>query len=411
MKKNLFERFVTQGTLVLHFADSGGEERYGSGAPVAHVHLRNPKVLRRLLADPEMAFGETYMKGDWWPGDGGLLAVFRLYFANGDNFGDGNRFVDLARRAFRGVSEMNSRIKSERNVQHHYDIDNELFQHFLDEDMQYSCAYFERDDMTLDEAQRAKLAHIGRKLLLKPGDKVLDIGCGWGGMALYLAETYDVEVVGLTLSNDQFSHAKKRAEAKGLSHRVTFLKEDYREHQGAYDAIVSVGMFEHVGRPQYQTFFDQVARLLKPDGRSLIHTIARNGVPPRDSRNWITKYIFPGGYIPSLSDIAPCVENTGMDLSDLEVWRIHYARTLAAWNERFQQRRDVFRERLGERFCRMWEFYLLGCEAIFRYGDLVVYHVQLAHSNDVVPLTRDYLYDEHDEGMVVPPAQSMSQAG
>ncbi|MES1937225.1 cyclopropane-fatty-acyl-phospholipid synthase family protein [Salinisphaera hydrothermalis] len=410
MKSSLFERFISRGTLVLHHAD-GQQARYGSGEPVAHVHLRNRKVITRLMADPEMAFGEAYMDGDWWPGDGGLQAVFQLYFANANNF-ESNRLVDLARRAFRGVSEMNNRMRSERNVQHHYDIDNELFQRFLDPEMQYSCGYFERDDMSLDEAQRAKLAHIGRKLLLEPGQKVLDIGCGWGGMALFLAREYDVDVVGLTLSNDQYDHARKRAEALGLSHRVTFLKEDYREHQGRYDAIVSVGMFEHVGRPQYQTFFDQVARLLKPDGRSLIHFIARNGVPPRDSRTWIQKYIFPGGYIPSLSDFAPCIEKTGMCLSDLEVWRLHYARTLAAWNERFQAQRDVFRERLGERFCRMWEFYLLGCEAIFRYGDLVVYHVQLAHQNDIVPLTRDYLYreDEQDETTAVAP-HSMSAAG
>lgn len=392
MKSSLFERFISQGTLVMHHADNS-EERYGSGEPIAHVHLRSRRVLARLFADPEMAFGEAYMDGDWWPGEGGLQAVFHLYFVNANNFGS-NRLMDLARRVFRGVSEMNTRGRSERNVHHHYDIDNELFQRFLDENMQYSCAYFAREDMSLDEAQRAKMAHIGRKLRLEPGDRVLDIGCGWGGMALFLAREYAVEVVGLTLSDDQYTHARKWAESLGLSHRVTFLKEDYREHQGAYDAIVSVGMFEHVGRPQYQIFFDQVSRLLKPEGRSLIHSIARNGVPPKNSRTWIQKYIFPGGYIPSLSDIAPCVENTGMSLSDLEVWRLHYARTLASWNERFQANRDEFRERLGERFCRMWEFYLLGCEAIFRYGELVVFHVQIAHQNNIVPVTRDYLYQE-----------------
>ncbi|MGN8157419.1 class I SAM-dependent methyltransferase [Salinisphaera sp. RV14] len=411
MKSSFFERFISRGTLVLHHAD-GAEQRYGSGEPVAHVHLRTTQVLRRLLADPEMAFGEAYMDGDWWPGEGGLQAVFRLYFANENNL-QSNRLMDLARRAFHGVREMNTRMRAERNVQHHYDIDNELFQRFLDPEMQYSCAYFEHEGMSLDDAQRAKLAHIGRKLLLEPGQTVLDIGCGWGGMALFLAREYDVDVVGLTLSNDQYDHACKRAETLGLSHRVTFLKEDYREHQGAYDAIVSVGMFEHVGRPQYQTFFDQVARLLKPDGRSLIHFIARNGVPPRDSRTWIQKYIFPGGYIPSLSDFAPCIEKTGMSLSDLEVWRLHYARTLAAWNARFQAERDVFRERLGERFCRMWEFYLLGCEAIFRYGQLVVYQVQLAHRNDAVPVTRDYLYADREPEPAVARARqsSVSAAG
>jgi cyclopropane-fatty-acyl-phospholipid synthase len=389
----LIERFIKRGTLVLH--TDGGAEYYGSGEPVAHVHLRNRDVLKRLTADPEIAFGEAYMDGDWWPGEGGLQAVFRLYFANAGNFAS-TRTLDMARVAFRGILEMNNQLRSKRNVEHHYDIDSSLFQHFLDEDMQYSCAYFRDADMTLDEAQLAKRQHIGRKLLLEPGQKVLDIGCGWGGMALYLAQAYNVKVVGLTLSEDQFSLAKQRAEKAGLAGQVTFLKEDYREHQGAYDAIVSVGMFEHVGRPQYQTYFDQVARLLKPDGRALIHTIGRNGVPPRDSRTWIQKYIFPGGYIPSLSDIAPRIEHTSLMLSDLEVWRLHYARTLATWNERFQNRREVFRERLGERFCRMWEFYLLSCEAVFRYGELIVFHFQLAHRNDVVPLTRDYLYRDEE---------------
>lgn len=391
MKSSLIERFISRGTLVMHHAD-GSQQSYGQGqAPFAHVHLRHDKVLTRLLSDPEMAFGEAYMDGDWWPGEGGLEAVFELYFANTDNFTT-NRWMDWLRTMLRGVLEMNNRIRSEKNVQHHYDIDNELFEQFLDDDMQYSCAYFAREDMSLKEAQRAKLAHIGKKLRLQPGDKVLDIGCGWGGMALFLAENHDVEVVGLTLSNDQYEHACKRAQDKGLTERVSFLKEDYREHQGAYDAIVSVGMFEHVGRPQYQTYFDTVARLLKANGRSLIHTIARNGVPPKDTRTWIQRYIFPGGYIPSLSEISPCVENSGLQLSDLEVWRQHYAKTLAAWNQRFQARRDLFKQRLGERFCRMWEFYLLSCEAVFRYGDLVVFHLQLAHGNDQVPTTRDYLY-------------------
>lgn len=377
---------------MVHYGD-GKSDRFGEGEPRAEVNLRNRKVVARLLSDPEMAFGEAYMDGDWWPGEGGLAAVFKLYFANADNFGSGG-LVNLARRALRGLNEFNSRIRSRHNVQHHYDIDNELFRHFLDEDMQYSCAYFETPDMSLEQAQRAKCQHIARKLCLQPGQRVLDIGCGWGGMGLFLAREYGVEVTGLTLSDNQYEYARARASSQGLTQRVHFLKEDYRDHQGSYDAIVSVGMFEHVGRPQFQTFFDQVARLLKPEGRSLIHTIGRNALPPTESRNWIQKYIFPGGYVPSLSEVAPCIERTGMSLADLEVWRLHYARTLAAWNKRFQQKRDIFHDRLGERFCRMWEFYLLGCEAAFRYGDLVVFHVQVAHRNDAVPVTRDYLYSD-----------------
>lgn len=401
MKTRFFDRLVDQGTLVIHYPDTNTQV-IGQGAPVAHVHLRNRKVLARLLSDPEMAFGEAYMDGDWWPGEGGLLAVFELYFANADNFGS-SRILDLARHALRGLREANSRLRSRRNVHHHYDIDHELFARFLDADMQYSCAYFENADMDLEAAQQAKCRHIARKLCLEPGDRVLDIGCGWGGLALYLARHYDVDVTGLTLSDDQYDYACERAQREGLADRVHFIKADYREHSPAgsdgYDAIVSVGMFEHVGRPQYPVFFEQVRRLLKPRGRSLIHSIGRNGPPVEATSGWIEKYIFPGGYIPSLSEIAPCVENTGLVLSDLEVWRLHYARTLACWNERFQAQRDVFRDRLGERFCRMWEFYLLGCQAIFRWGELVVFHVQLARDNDVVPVTRDYVYRDSSDSV------------
>jgi len=390
MPARFFDRYLTRGTLILHYP--GGESRrIGEGAPEAHVHLRRRRVMARLLADPEMAFGEAYMDGDWWPGEGGLLPLFELYFANVENFETG-RLLHWARHGLRRVIETNNRWRSRRNVQHHYDIDNELFSRFLDTDMHYSCAYFEAPDATLDAAQQAKCRHIARKLRLQPGQKVLDIGCGWGGLALYLARDYGVDVTGLTLSDNQYTYATQRAEAAGYADRVRFLQQDYREHDGAYDAIVSVGMFEHVGRPQYQTFFDQVRRLLKPDGRSLIHSIGRSG-PPRDNgHDWIEKYIFPGGYVPSLSDVAPRMEDAGLTLADLEVWRLHYARTLACWNERFQADRSVFEQRLGERFCRMWEFYLLGCQAIFRWGELVVFHLQLTRRNDAVPLTRDYLY-------------------
>ncbi|GAB3685599.1 class I SAM-dependent methyltransferase [Salinisphaera aquimarina] len=390
MKIRYFDRLISQGTLAIHYPDRN-TQLIGNGSPKAHIHLRERKVLTRLFSDPEMAFGEAYMDGDWWPGEGGLSALFELYFANVDNFGS-SRILDIARHALRGLREANSRLRSRRNVKHHYDIDRELFQRFLDSDMQYSCAYFEDPDMTLDQAQQAKCRHIAAKLCLQPGDRVLDIGCGWGGLALYLARHHDVDVTGLTLSDDQYDYACERAEREGVTDRVRFLQQDYREHDGEYDAIVSVGMFEHVGRPQFQTFFDQVARLLKPEGRSLIHTIGRNGPPIEDTHGWIEKYIFPGGYVPSLSEVAPCVEDTGMSLSDLEVWRLHYARTLGCWNERFQAHRDTFEARLGERFCRMWEFYLLGCQAIFRWGELVVFHLQLAQRNDVVPITRDYLY-------------------
>ncbi|NNC23110.1 class I SAM-dependent methyltransferase [Salinisphaera sp. USBA-960] len=392
MKRRIFERFLHHGSLTL-VHPSGKRESFGSGEPSAEVILQRKGVMRRLMADPEMAFGEAYMDDDWRPGRGGLLAIFRLYFANVES-ASASFFYRLIGSCVRRFREANSKLSAQRNIHHHYDVDSELFREFLDPDMQYSCAYFETDDTTLADAQRAKCAHIGRKLCLSPGERVLDIGCGWGGLALHLAETYDVEVVGLTLADDQYRIAQERAESKGLTDKVTFKQEDYRSLDGdAFDAVVSVGMFEHVGRPQYQIFFNQVRNLLRTGGRSLIHTIGRNGPPTPMNRNWITKYIFPGGYIPSLSEIAPKVENAGLASTDIEVLRRHYARTLSCWNANFQDRRHIFTERLGERFCRMWEFYLQSCEAVFRWGDLVVFQIQLGHTNDAVPVTRDYLYD------------------
>src|SRR5699024_1401902 len=216
--------------------------------------------------------------------------------------------------------------------------------------------------------------------------------------ALYLARHHDVDVTGLTLSDDQYETSNRRAEKAGLSHQVRFLKEDYREHgdahgAGDYDAIVSIGMFEHVGQPQYQIFFDHISRLLKPGGRSLIHSIGQTDRPAGGTQDWISKYIFPGGHIPSLSEATTPIERSSLILSDLEIWRLHYAQTLQCWNDRFQQCRDEFKERMGERFCRMWEFYLLSCQAGFRWGQLVVFHMQLAHRNNAIPITRDYLYE------------------
>lgn len=389
MRGSLLERWIRTGTLHLHMP--GGETHtIGAGEPAAHIHLRSESVLARLLRDPGMAVGEAYMDGDWWPGEGGLLPLFELYFRNRGAIGE-SRPRDWLGTVFRFLREANGLLRARRNAERHYDLDAELFRRFLDEDMQYSCAYFEREGMSLEEAQRAKCRHIARKLCLRPGERVLDIGCGWGGMAFYLAENHGVEVTGLTLSRDQYDEARRRAAERGLENRVRFELCDYREHEGRYDAVVSVGMFEHVGRPQYRTYFDRVHGLLAPRGRALIHTIGRSG-PPADSRTWIQRYIFPGGYIPALSEAARPIEHSGLVLSDLEIWRRHYAETLRQWNERFQAARGEFAERLGEDFCRMWEFYLIGCRAVFIWGDLVVFQFQLALDNDSVPLTRDYLY-------------------
>ena len=396
MKLGFIERWIENGALTLHWPPNDSMT-FGQGTPHAHVHLRDKSVLRRLLHHPDIAMGEGYMDGDWWPGEGGLKRVFELYFANGDP--EPARGLQAWLRNLVGHAlDWNNRLRARRNVVEHYDLDHALFESFLDADMQYSCAYFADPDFDLEQAQRAKCRHIAEKLLLQPGQRVLDIGSGWGGMALFLAEHYGVEVTGLTLSEDQYEESRRRAQARGLENRTRFLMQDYRDHEGEYDAIVSVGMFEHVGRAQYQAFFDQVDALLAPDGRALIHFIGRNA-PPCDGHTWVQKYIFPGGYIPSLSEVATRLEKTGLVLSDLEVWRRHYAKTLAHWTARFQASREATAQRMGERFCRMWEYYLIGCEAIFLWGDLVVYHFQLGATNHSVPLTRDYLY--RDENSVV----------
>jgi cyclopropane-fatty-acyl-phospholipid synthase len=275
-------------------------------------------------------------------------------------------------------------------VAHHYDLSVAMYGAFLDDDLQYSCAYFPHEGVSLEEAQLAKKRLIAAKLLIHPGDRVLDIGCGWGGMGLTLAEEYGARVTGVTLSVEQLNLARDRALARGLSDAAHFEMKDYRDVEGPFDRIVSVGMFEHVGLDKYQTYYDSVARLLTDDGVALIHTIGRTSGPGATSP-WTAKYIFPGGYIPALSEIIPHVERAGLVITDIEVLRLHYADTLRAWRERFMAQRSRMAALYDERFCRMWEFYLAGSEASFRYGTSVVYQLQLAKRIDAVPITRDYM--------------------
>jgi cyclopropane-fatty-acyl-phospholipid synthase len=389
MQLKLLNRYIRQGTLHLQLPD-GRRLVAGQGEPAAEIILRRPAALARMLRNPAVALGDSYMDGDWDPGEGGLLRVFEVIARNLRHRERGG-VAGWLRRVRSWLGEIHPPGRSRRNVESHYDLDEALFRRFLDADLHYSCAYFERPGMSLEEAQQAKCRHIARKLLLQPGDHVLDIGSGWGGLALYLARHHDVHVTGLTLSQDQYRTACRRALDAGLADRVRFELCDYRQHTGQYDAIVSVGMFEHVGRPQYPVFFDVAARLLRPGGRMLLHTIGRSG-PPAHTNHWIRKHIFPGGYIPALTELAAPIERGGLVLSDLEVLRLHYAETLQHWHRRFQAARAEFAARLGERFCRKWEFYLQVCEAMFRWGDLVVYQLQLAHDNSSVPVTREYLY-------------------
>ena len=273
---------------------------------------------------------------------------------------------------------------------HHYDLSGRLYDLFLDKDKQYSCAYFEDENDGLEEAQHNKKRHIAAKLLLESDQKVLDIGCGWGGLALYLAREAGVEVTGLTLSREQHGAAEERAREAGLDNQVRFRLQDYREEAETYDRVVSVGMFEHVGATHYREFFGKLRRLLKEDGVALLHTIGRAG-PPGATNAWLAKYIFPGGYTPALSEMMAAIEKEDLWVTDIEALRLHYAGTLRHWRERFAANRDEIRDLYDEKFCRMWEFYLTGCEQSFRRMDQLVFQIQIARRRDAVPLTRGYI--------------------
>ena len=364
-------------------------------APSVVVRISSAAWAARIALNPEMAVGEAYMEGALQLERGDIYDLIDLA---GRNFAwrpDLRRPGPFARWRHDLLQTRNARRQARRNVAHHYDLSLDLYRRFLDEDLQYSCAYFQHPGQSLEAAQQAKQRHIAAKLLVAPGSRVLDIGCGWGGLALRLAAETGARVDGITLSAAQLEHAQRRAEARGLAGRVRFSLTDYRdaggaETAGAYDRIVSVGMFEHVGRPNYQAFFDKVAQLLTEDGVALIHAIGRSGGPSR-TQPWIAKYIFPGGYIPALSEVLPAVERAGLVVADLETLRMHYAHTLRAWRERFAAARGDLVASHGERFCRMWEFYLAASETAFRHCGHFVFHLQLARRVDAVPTTRDYI--------------------
>jgi cyclopropane-fatty-acyl-phospholipid synthase len=297
------------------------------------------------------------------------------------------------KRLVRRVAQHNPIPIARANVAHHYDISDTLYELFLDADRQYSCAYFVSPEDTLECAQEQKKRRLAAKLLLRHGQRVLDIGSGWGGLGIYLAKVADVDVTGVTLSAEQHAYAQRHANEIGVDDRVRFLLKDYRQEDGRYDRIVSVGMFEHVGVGHYREYFNKVSDLLEDDGIALIHTIGRADGPGA-ANAWINKYIFPGGYVPALSEILPAIERAGLYVTDIEVLRLHYAETLKAWRQRFNANRERIAELYDERFCRMWEFYLAGCEAAFRHGGLVNFQIQLSKRVDAVPLTRNYIFEE-----------------
>ena len=367
------------------------------GFPDVAIRLKGAMTPVRLALDLDRWLGEAYMDGHLVMERGSIFDLLMLGMSNLEAMPV--KASTFARRAaFRAlalIQQNNTRSRSQRNVAHHYDISNELYGMFLDRDMQYSCAYFADPAMPLEQAQEAKKRHIAAKMLLEPGQQVLDIGCGWGGLAISLAQSADVKVLGITLSKEQLAVARERAAALGLQNRVRFELADFRSLRGGFDRIVSVGMFEHVGTPHYAAYFKTVAELLTPRGVALIHSIGRNRGPAKPN-GWINRYIFPGGYIPALSEVILPLEESGLWLTDLEILRLHYADTLRHWRDRFMARKDELGTQHDERFDRMWEFYLACSEASFRHGGLMVFQAQLSKSIDAVPLTRDYIGDaEH----------------
>jgi cyclopropane-fatty-acyl-phospholipid synthase len=364
----------------------------GTGAPVA-VRFTTRAAELGILFDPELRFGEAYMDGTLVVEEGTIADVLAIVLGQRVEIPNWARPQWLLRYVARRLAQFNPRKRARRNVAHHYDLDGRLYSLFLDADRQYSCAYFETPDSSLDDAQLAKKRHIAAKLKLDHGRSVLDIGCGWGGLGLYLAEIGGANVTGVTLSQEQYAVANERAAEKRLSHHARFLLQDYRDVHEQFDRIVSVGMFEHVGIGHYEAFFQKCTELLSHDGVMLLHSIGRSE-GPNVTNPWIAKYIFPGGYIPALSEVLPVIEHARLLVTDIEILRLHYAETLKAWRERFLAHREDVERIYEPRFVRMWEFYLAASEMSFREQNLMVMQIQLAKRQDVVPITRDYIARE-----------------
>ena len=377
-------RLTTAGGSVLQFGD-------GTGEPIA-VRFTTRAAQWGMLLDPELKVGEAYMDGTLVMERGSIADFLHLAMSQ-DKSGKVPRWARLqwlVRYLWRRLAQFNPPTRARRNVSHHYDLDKQLYALFLDADRQYSCAYFEHPEQSLDDAQFAKKRHIVGKLLVAPDARVLDIGSGWGGMGLYLAEIAGARVTGVTLSEEQLALSQVRADEKGLAGRVEFRLQDYRDIAERFDRIVSVGMFEHVGVVHYDVFFRKCADVLADDGVMLLHSIGRSE-GPGVTNPWINKYIFPGGYIPALSEVLPAVERAGFLVNDIEILRLHYAETLKHWRERFLAHRDDLPKTYDERFVRMWEFYLAASEMAFREQNLMVFQLQLTKRQGVVPITRDYI--------------------
>jgi cyclopropane-fatty-acyl-phospholipid synthase len=387
------QQFIHRGAIT--FTTANGEKFTcgdGTGPPI-FARFQTAEAERRVLANPELALGEIYMEGSFIVENGSIADFLAILMDQPEVLPRWAKLQWWLRYLGRRLRQFNPRGRAKNNVAHHYDLDGRLYSLFLDADKQYSCAYLEQPSMTLDDAQLAKKRHIAAKLLVRPGDRVLDIGSGWGGLGLYLAETTGADVTGVTLSAEQLQVSNTRAAEKSLSGAAKFLLEDYRDIPGPFDRIVSVGMFEHVGVDFYDTYFKRCAELLTNDGVMLLHSIGRSEGP--DATNpWIAKYIFPGGYIPALSEVLPSIERAGLLVCDIEILRLHYAETLKAWRERFMARREEAVQLYDERFARMWEFYLACSEMAFRKQNLMNFQIQLTKRQGVVPMTRNYVASE-----------------
>jgi cyclopropane-fatty-acyl-phospholipid synthase len=386
-------RYIRRGSFTVTTA-AGSTCTFGDGGgPHVAVRFTTARAQRALLMDPELKLGEAYMDGTLVVEQGSIADVLAVLLRQ-EPFAPPNWLLPrLVRYLFRRLQQLNLRSRARHNVAHHYDLDGRLYSLFLDGDQQYSCAYFDTPDVSLDDAQLAKKRHLAAKLRVKPGASVLDIGCGWGGLALYLAEIARARVTGITLSQEQFQRAKSRALERGRTQDTTFQLLDYRDVDGRFDRIVSVGMFEHVGVGFYETFFTKCGSILADDGIMLLHSIGRSS-PPGITNPWIAKYIFPGGYIPALSEVLPAIERAKLIVADVEVLQLHYAETLKAWRERFLAHRDEVVRLYDQRFVRMWEFYLACSEMAFREGDMVVFQIQIAKRKGLTPATRDYITRE-----------------
>jgi len=387
------QQFIRRGAM--NFTTASGAKFScgdGAGAPVS-VRFLTTDAERRVLLNPELALGEVYMEGTFVVENGSIADALAILMDQPDIVPRWAWLQWWLRYPVRHLKQFNPRRRAKDNVAHHYDLDGRLYSLFLDADKQYSCASFETPDSSLDDAQLAKKRHLAAKLLIRRGDRVLDIGSGWGGLSLYLAEMTGANVSGVTLSTEQLQVSNARAAERNLTRSAKFFLEDYRDVSGPFDRIVSVGMFEHVGVDFYETYFRRCAELLTDDGVMMLHSIGRSEGP--DATNpWIAKYIFPGGYIPALSEVLPAIERSGLLVCDVEILRLHYAETLKAWRERFMARREDAVQLYDERFARMWEFYLACSEMSFRKQNMMNFQIQLTRRQGVVPMTRDYIGHE-----------------